>query len=270
MRSGKSAIKRFSLLPLTVTYLLALTYAAVLAGTESDGRSPSMALGRSGETGALANRGNRARLHYVDTQDSPHARKGKKGLIAEPRQIESPPPEMAERPRTTSQRVSAERISNRRTPTPPRAAAQRIASNKPVLLPKKSSPGPRVVSPLPVEEPPPPVFSTTPVLAEVDRIEVIEWGSTRSTSQTSGSSTSGRTSGGQGRPVVSNRRIEVEIDAPRVLQIQQALIGRGFLTGEPTGIYDDLTIDAMRQFQMSQKIDTTGYPTAHALKRLGL
>jgi hypothetical protein len=37
-----------------------------------------------------------------------------------------------------------------------------------------------------------------------------------------------------------------------------------------TGEYDDATIEAMRRFQTQQKIPVTGYPTAHALKRLGL
>ena len=72
------------------------------------------------------------------------------------------------------------------------------------------------------------------------------------------------------KPIVSSRRYEVEIDPNRVLQIQQALISRGFLAGEPTSVYDEVTIEAMRLFQISQKIDATGYPTAHALKRLGL
>jgi len=54
------------------------------------------------------------------------------------------------------------------------------------------------------------------------------------------------------------------------MQIQQALNQRGFYFGEMTGVYDAETIEAMRRFQISQKISATGYPTAHALKRLGL
>jgi peptidoglycan hydrolase-like protein with peptidoglycan-binding domain len=56
----------------------------------------------------------------------------------------------------------------------------------------------------------------------------------------------------------------------RALQIQLALKRRGFYTGEMTGEYDDATIESMRRFQTQQKIPVTGYPTAHALKRLGL
>ena len=40
--------------------------------------------------------------------------------------------------------------------------------------------------------------------------------------------------------------------------------------GEPTGLYDEATVEAMRQFQTMSRIDVTGYPTAHSLKRLGL
>ncbi len=66
------------------------------------------------------------------------------------------------------------------------------------------------------------------------------------------------------------RRTNIAIESTRVIEIQQALLSRGFFNGEATGVYDDATIDAMRKFQISQKIPVTGYPTAHALKRLGL
>jgi peptidoglycan hydrolase-like protein with peptidoglycan-binding domain len=69
---------------------------------------------------------------------------------------------------------------------------------------------------------------------------------------------------------VSTKRIEVEIEPARVIQIQQALLTRGFFTGEPNGVYDDATVDAMRQFQINQKINATGFPTAQSLKLLGL
>lgn len=66
------------------------------------------------------------------------------------------------------------------------------------------------------------------------------------------------------------QRKNVKIDGSRTLQIQQALKQRGFYSGELTGVYDKDTIEAMRRFQIDEKIPTTGYPTAHALKRLGL
>jgi len=66
------------------------------------------------------------------------------------------------------------------------------------------------------------------------------------------------------------RHKPLKIDGSRALQIQQALKQRGFYTGELTGIYDEATVEAMRRFQTQEKIPATGYPTAHALKRLGL
>ena len=66
------------------------------------------------------------------------------------------------------------------------------------------------------------------------------------------------------------QRKNVKIDEGRALQIQKALKQRGFYDGELTGIYDKETIEAMRRFQINQDIPATGYPTAHALKRLGL
>jgi hypothetical protein len=66
------------------------------------------------------------------------------------------------------------------------------------------------------------------------------------------------------------RRKPLKIDESRALQIQQALKQRGFYTGELTGVYDEATVEAMRRFQTQEQIPATGYPTAHALKRLGL
>ncbi len=69
---------------------------------------------------------------------------------------------------------------------------------------------------------------------------------------------------------VSNKKIGVSMAPERITEIQQALKTKGYYTGEPTGTWDDATYDAMKRYQVSQKIDATGYPTAHSLKRLGL
>jgi len=66
------------------------------------------------------------------------------------------------------------------------------------------------------------------------------------------------------------RRINTRIDSERVVEIQRALRERGLYDGELSGNYDEATVESMRQFQSTQKIPVTGYPTAHALKRLGL
>lgn len=68
----------------------------------------------------------------------------------------------------------------------------------------------------------------------------------------------------------SLKRKPVRIDPRRVIQIQQALESQGFYKGEMSGVYDDNTAEAMRQFQAANKIAATGYPTAQALRRLGL
>jgi hypothetical protein len=71
-------------------------------------------------------------------------------------------------------------------------------------------------------------------------------------------------------PVSPTRGKPLKIDGARALQIQEALKRLGFYTGELTGVYDQDTVEAMRRFQTQEKIPATGYPTAHALKRLGL
>lgn len=103
-----------------------------------------------------------------------------------------------------------------------------------------------------------------------DRIEVLEFGSTNSADLSKWLNTppSGNQLSGDVGTITPSRA--VNIDSMRVIQIQQALAGKGFYSGETTGVYDQATIDAMRRFQSSQKISATGYPTAHALKRLGL
>lgn len=103
-----------------------------------------------------------------------------------------------------------------------------------------------------------------------DRIEVLEFGATSSADLSkwlNPPAPSNQQSGDAGTITPSRR---VNIDSMRVIQIQQALASKGFYSGETTGVYDQDTIDSMRRFQTSQKIAATGYPTAHALKRLGL
>jgi len=87
-----------------------------------------------------------------------------------------------------------------------------------------------------------------------------------------------RASSGRNRRVArrraSARRLVLRpgglIPRERVREIQLALIERGFLEGPPTGVYDARTVEAMKRFQAAEGIEVTGYPTAHALYRLGL
>lgn len=173
-------------------------------------------------------------------EDAPHPRKGKKGQVTPARRSEQQA--QAVKTRTTSTSNQPVKKNSARSTTPARI---------------EPAPAPKVEASR-AEEPIPP-----PLLAASDRIEVVEWG-------TKPSSGTLLPAPPPLKPLVSTRRYEVDIDPARVLQIQQALITRGFLSGEPTSVYDEATIEAMRLFQLSQKIDATGYPTAHALKRLGL
>ena len=65
-------------------------------------------------------------------------------------------------------------------------------------------------------------------------------------------------------------RKDISIPQQRVFEIQYELAKRGFYTAEPNGLYDDVTIASMWEFQKNYGLPATGYPTAHALKRLGL
>lgn len=60
------------------------------------------------------------------------------------------------------------------------------------------------------------------------------------------------------------------IPPERVTEIQNALIKSGFLDGPATGVYDDATIDAMKQYQAQNGLSQTGLPSAPLLKKLGV
>lgn len=60
------------------------------------------------------------------------------------------------------------------------------------------------------------------------------------------------------------------IPAERVTQIQNALIKAGYLDGPASGLYDDATIGAMKEFQSSNGLSQTGLPSARLLKKLGV
>jgi hypothetical protein len=56
----------------------------------------------------------------------------------------------------------------------------------------------------------------------------------------------------------------------RYKEIQQALIDKGYLHGEPTGAWDTDSVAAMQRFQSDQKETPTGKITAASLIGLGL
>jgi len=46
----------------------------------------------------------------------------------------------------------------------------------------------------------------------------------------------------------------------RYKQFQEALIAKGYLHGEATGVWDQASMDAMRRFQKDQNLEPTGKP----------
>ncbi len=60
------------------------------------------------------------------------------------------------------------------------------------------------------------------------------------------------------------------IPVERVTEIQNALIKAGYMDGPASGLYDDATIDAMKEFQAKNGLSQTGLPSAPLLKKLGV
>ncbi len=56
----------------------------------------------------------------------------------------------------------------------------------------------------------------------------------------------------------------------RYKEIQQALVSKGYLKSEPSGVWDADSVAAMRQFQTDRKLDPSGKLTAASLIDLGL
>jgi hypothetical protein len=61
-----------------------------------------------------------------------------------------------------------------------------------------------------------------------------------------------------------------QIDGERAREIQQALIREKYLDGEPTGVWDQSTKDAMTRFQGDNGWQTKLVPDSRALIKLGL
>lgn len=108
-----------------------------------------------------------------------------------------------------------------------------------------------------------------------DQIEVIEYGSTSPTVAKLLTLPEARPLTPFGAIVTKtntppSKRNDLAIPQQRVLEIQYELVKRGFYNTEPNGLYDEATILAMWEFQKNYGLPATGYPSAHALKRLGL
>lgn len=60
------------------------------------------------------------------------------------------------------------------------------------------------------------------------------------------------------------------MSAERATEIQSALIGRGYLSGEPTGNWDSASYTAMQKMQSDNGWQTKLVPDSRALIKLGL
>jgi hypothetical protein len=68
----------------------------------------------------------------------------------------------------------------------------------------------------------------------------------------------------------SRTRGQQVIDGGRTLEIQEALVREHYLSGEPSGKWDDATQQALRRYQKDQGWQSKSIPDSRALIRLGL
>jgi hypothetical protein len=72
-----------------------------------------------------------------------------------------------------------------------------------------------------------------------------------------------------GKTIVRSSR-QMAPTPERYRDIQQALVEKGYLKSEPSGIWDAQSSDALRQFQTDQKLSPTGKISSASLIGLGL
>jgi peptidoglycan hydrolase-like protein with peptidoglycan-binding domain len=72
------------------------------------------------------------------------------------------------------------------------------------------------------------------------------------------------------RPAVAVHRAPQQPSPDRLKEIQQALAGRGYFSGEPTGSWGPTSIDALKRFQHDQKLVEDGKIGSLSLIALGL
>jgi hypothetical protein len=92
-----------------------------------------------------------------------------------------------------------------------------------------------------------------------------------SASSTGVKKTSSKTTGQHSSHRKSSRvRGQQKIDSERALAIQQALVREHYLTGEPTGTWNQASEDAMRKYQADHGWQSKTVPDSRALISLGL
>ena len=90
----------------------------------------------------------------------------------------------------------------------------------------------------------------------------------KKSSSTSAHSTTSK--GKKSRKSTANRHGQQKIDPQRTLEIQQALIREHYLTGKPSGVWNEETQQAMQRYQADNNWQSKTTPDARALIKLGL
>jgi hypothetical protein len=72
------------------------------------------------------------------------------------------------------------------------------------------------------------------------------------------------------RRSIEHHEVAVQMDPARATQIQEALIKAGYLTGQPTGVWDSNSTVAMQKLQAANGWQTKITPDSRALIKLGL
>jgi Putative peptidoglycan binding domain len=94
----------------------------------------------------------------------------------------------------------------------------------------------------------------------------------KSSKSTSTSAHSTGSKSKKSRKSAASRRThgQQKIDPERAQQIQEALIREHYLTGKPTGVWNDATEQAMQRYQADNNWQSKTTPDARALIKLGL
>jgi peptidoglycan hydrolase-like protein with peptidoglycan-binding domain len=90
----------------------------------------------------------------------------------------------------------------------------------------------------------------------------------KSSAKTSLSSSSRKSKSLKHRP--AKPRAQMAPTSERISQIQSALAGQGVYQGDPSGKWDDGTVEAMRKYQAAQGLNPSGKLDARTLEKLGL
>jgi hypothetical protein len=91
-----------------------------------------------------------------------------------------------------------------------------------------------------------------------------------SSSSSGAKNSSRKTSGKRSRRKSSRLRGQQKIDSARAQAIQEALIREHYLTGDPTGTWNQASEDAMRRYQADHGWQSKTVPDSRALISLGL